>query len=132
MAKLVTVVRTYIRDGYRNNTIEIDIPDEAAELIKKHWAENGGVYFNTTAKFLASNQAGICLLYKGGEEIAGIQSMSQEDTRQEEIFEYTLKMRKKTMSNLSKQQAVELVQQIFEAGFQHGVNSIFEGGPEDE
>ena len=55
------------------------------------------------------------------------------------------------MSNLSKQQAtnaleriksalradnqekaVELVQQIFEAGLQHGVNSIFEGGPEDE
>lgn len=60
------------------------------------------------------------------------------------------------MSNLSKQQAtnalerikaalradnqdkaVELVQQIFEAGFQRGIiyifsNSIFEGGPEDE
>lgn len=55
------------------------------------------------------------------------------------------------MSNLSKQQAtnaleriksalradnqdkaVELVQRIFEAGFQHGINSIFEGGPEDE
>ena len=55
------------------------------------------------------------------------------------------------MSNLSKQQAtnalerikfalradnqdkaVELVQQIFEAGFQYGVNSIFEGGPENE
>lgn len=60
-------------------------------------------------------------------------------------------MRRKTMSNLSKQQAtnalewikfalragnqdkaVERVQQIFEAGFQRGVNSIFEGGPEDE
>lgn len=60
-------------------------------------------------------------------------------------------MRRKTMSNLSKQQAtnaleriksalradnqdkaVELVQQIFEAGFQHGINSIFEGGPENE
>ena len=59
--------------------------------------------------------------------------------------------RKKMMSNLSKQQAtnalerikaalragnqdkaVELVQQIFKAGFQHGVNSIFEGGPKDE
>ena len=55
------------------------------------------------------------------------------------------------MSNLSKQQAtnalewikfalragnqdkaVARVQQIFEAGFQRGVNSIFEGGPEDE
>ena len=56
-------------------------------------------------------------------------------------------MRRKTMSNLSKQQAtnaleqikaalragnqdkaVELVQQIFGAGFQHGINLIFEGG----
>lgn len=55
------------------------------------------------------------------------------------------------MSNLSKQQAtnaleriksalkadnqdkaVELVQQIFEAGFQHGVNSIFDGSPEED
>ena len=55
------------------------------------------------------------------------------------------------MSNLSKQQAtnaleriksalragnqdkaVELVQQIFEAGFQHGVNSIFESTPNEE
>lgn len=55
------------------------------------------------------------------------------------------------MSNLSKQQAtnaleriksalradnqdkaVEIVQQIFEAGFQHGVNSIFEDSPEED
>jgi hypothetical protein len=44
MAKLVTVVRTYFKSGnYRNNTIEIDIPDEAAELIKEHWTENSGV-----------------------------------------------------------------------------------------
>lgn len=87
MAKLVTVVRTYFKSGnYRNNTIEIDIPDEAAKLIKEHWTENGGVHFNTTAKFLASNQAGICLLYKDGEEIAGIQGMSQEDTQREEVF----------------------------------------------
>lgn len=62
-----------------------------------------------------------------------------------------LKMRRKTMSKLDKQQAknalgrikaalradnenqaITLVQQIFEAGFQHGVNSIFDGSPEDE
>lgn len=28
--------------------------------------------------------------------------------------------------------AVELVQQIFAAGFQHGVDSFFKGGPDDE
>ena len=92
MAKLVTVVRAYFKSGnYRNNTIEIDIPDEAAKLIKEHWEENGGVLFNTTAKFLASNQAGICLLYKGGEEIAGIRGMSKKDTQREEVFEQHFK-----------------------------------------
>lgn len=93
MAKLVTVVRTYFKgDNYRNNTIEIDIPDEAAKLIKEHWTENGGVFFNTTAKFLASNQAALCLLYnKGGEEIAGIQGMSKSDTQREEVFEQHFK-----------------------------------------
>ena len=46
MAKLVTVVRTYFQSGnYRNNTIEIEIPDEAAELIKEYW-EYWGVCFN--------------------------------------------------------------------------------------
>ena len=92
MAKLVTTVRTYFESGnYRNNVIEIYIPDEAAELIKEHWAENGGVYFNTTAKFLASNQAGICRIYKGGKAIAGIRGMSQEDTHREEVFEQHFK-----------------------------------------
>ena len=98
MVELVTVVRTYFKSdnnrngNYRNNTIVIDIPDEAAELIKEHWEENGGVYFNTTAKFLASNQAGMCLLYnKRGEEIAAIQKMSQSDTQREEVFEQHFK-----------------------------------------
>lgn len=91
MAKLVTVVRTYFEGGYRNNTIEIDIPDEAAELIKEHWAKNDGVYFNTTAKFLSSNQAGICRIYKGGKAIAGIFGMHQEETHEEEVFKQSFK-----------------------------------------
>lgn len=90
MAKLVTVVRTYFEGGYRNNTIEIDIPDEAAELIKEYWDERG-VYNCVTAKFLSSNQAGICRIYKGGEAIAGIQGMSQEDTHREEVFKQSFK-----------------------------------------
>lgn len=92
MAKLVTTVRTYFESGnYRNNVIEIYIPNEAAELIKEHWAKNGGVYFNTKAKFLASNQVGICLLYKDKEEIAGIQGMPQKYTRREEVFKQHIK-----------------------------------------
>ena len=89
MATLTTVVRTYFQSGnyrsYRNNTIIVEIPDEAADIIKKSWDERG-VYNCVTAKFLSSNQAGICLLHKGGEEIAGIQDMSQEDAQQEEVF----------------------------------------------
>lgn len=87
MAKLATVVRTYFEGGtYRNNTIIVEIPDEAADIIKKSWDERGA-YNCVTAKFLASNQAGICLLHKdGGENIGVIQGMSQEDTRYEEVF----------------------------------------------
>ena len=91
MAKLVTVVRTYFQSGtYRNNTIIVEIPDEAAELIKKSWDERG-ISNCVKAKFLASNQAGICRIYKGGEEIAGIQGMPQEKTQEEEVFEQHFK-----------------------------------------
>lgn len=91
MAKLVTVVRTYFEGGtYRNNTIIVEIPDEAAELIKKSWDEHG-VYNCVTAKFLSSNQAGICLLHKDGEETAGIRGMSQEGTHYEEVFKQHFK-----------------------------------------
>lgn len=85
MAKLVTVVRTYFEDGYRNNVVIMGIPDEAAELIKKSWDERG-ISNCVKAKFLASNQAGTCLIYKGGEEIAGIQGMPQEKTQEEEVL----------------------------------------------
>ena len=86
MATLTTVVRTYFEGGaYRNNTIIVEIPDEAAELIKKSWDERG-VYNCITAKFLSSNQVGICLLHKDGEDIGVIQGMSQEDTQYGEVF----------------------------------------------
>lgn len=86
MATLTTVVRTYFEGGtYRNNTIIVEIPDEAADIIKKSWDERG-VYNCVTAKFLSSNQAGICLLHKDGEDIGVIQGMSQEDTQRGEVF----------------------------------------------
>ena len=38
MAKLVTAVQTYFSDGtYRNNQVEMQIPNEAAEITKKYW-----------------------------------------------------------------------------------------------
>lgn len=93
MAKLVTVVRTYFQSGnYRNSTIEIDIPDEAAELIKKSWDERG-VYNCVTAKFLSSNQAGICFMRdnENYKDLAGLYGMPQEKTQEEEVFEHRFK-----------------------------------------
>lgn len=92
MAKLVTTVRTYFKNGtYRNNTIEINIPDEAAKLIKKEWCDELGVGNYTTAKFLASNQMGLCFLEMPGEPQLGIQNMPREDTQREEVFEQHFK-----------------------------------------
>lgn len=85
MAKLVTVICTYFEDGYRNSAVIMGIPDEAAELILKYWQKRG-ISNCVKAKFLAINQAGICLMYKGGKEIAGIQGMPQEKTQEEEVF----------------------------------------------
>lgn len=86
MAKLVTAVRTYFKDGtYRDNVIIVEIPNKAADIIKKSWDERG-VYNCVTAKFLSSNQAGICLLRKDEEHISIIRGVSQEDTHREEVF----------------------------------------------
>ena len=57
MAKLVTAVQTHFSDGtYRNNRVEMQIPNEAAEIIKKYWLEKQ-IHKCTKAKYLALNQA---------------------------------------------------------------------------
>lgn len=43
-----------------------------------------------------------------------------------------LKRIKAALRANNENQAITLVQQIFEAGFQHGVNSIFDGSPEED
>ena len=56
-------IRTFFEDGtYRNNTVMVEIPREAADLIYKHWAEKGS-YNCINARFLASNQVAGCLLF---------------------------------------------------------------------
>ena len=45
---------------------------------------------------------------------------------------YALERIKSALRAGNQDKAVTYVQQIYEAGFQHGINSIFEGGPEDE
>lgn len=42
-AKLITTIRTFFEDGtYRNNSVELTIPEEAARLIVEAWELKGG------------------------------------------------------------------------------------------
>lgn len=93
MAKtLATLVRTYFEGGFRNNTVLMEIPDEAAELILKYWQERG-ISNCVKAKFLASNQAGICFMRdnENYKDLAGLYGMPQEKTREEEVFKQSFK-----------------------------------------
>ena len=91
MAKLVTVVQTYFRDGkYRNNRVEMQIPDEAAEIIRKYWNEVG-VSKAVQAQYLASNQAATAELSRGEQCLGGITNMWAADTVEDEIFEHGFK-----------------------------------------
>ena len=88
MAKLVTVVQTYFDDGrYRNNRVEIEIPDEASELIRKFWNEKG-VHKCVKAKFLASNQIATAELSKDETILGGINGMYAEETDETEVFRH--------------------------------------------
>lgn len=88
MAKLVTVVQTFFSDGkYRNNRVEIQIPDEAAEMIKKFWAEKQ-VHKCTEAKYLASNQSANVSLYKDETLLGGISGMYTSETEEDEIYDH--------------------------------------------
>jgi hypothetical protein len=91
MAKLVTVVQTYFSDGtYRNNRVEIQIPDEAGELIRKFWNEKG-VHNCVKAKFLASNQSATAELFQDETILGGINGMYTEETDENEVFEHSFK-----------------------------------------
>ena len=92
MAKLVTVVQTYFRDGnYRNNRVEMQIPDEAAEIIRKYWQEKQ-IHNCTEAKYLASNQAATVDLYDNEEKLlCGMHNIAAIEQVEEETFEHSFK-----------------------------------------
>lgn len=94
MAKtLATLVRTYFEGGtFRNNTVLMEIPDEAAELILKYWQERG-ISNCVKAKFLASNQTGNCFMRdnENYKDLARLFEMPQEKTQEEEVFEQHFK-----------------------------------------
>lgn len=91
MAKLVTVVQTYFKNGtYRNNRVEMQIPDEAAEIIRKYWNEVG-VSKAVQAQYLASNQAATAELSQGEQCLGDITNMWVADMVEDEVFEQHFK-----------------------------------------
>lgn len=89
MAVIQTTVRTFFEDGrYRNNTVSIEIPDEAAEIIRKAWCENG-VGKSVNALWLSKNQNADALLFMNSEDdeaTAGIYGMCAKYTVDNEII----------------------------------------------
>lgn len=90
MAKLVTVVQTYFSDGtYRNNRVEMQIPNEAAEIIKKYWLEKQ-IHKCTNAKYLALNQAATVDLFDDEENLLyGMRNITAIMQNLEETFEHS-------------------------------------------
>ena len=90
MVFLQTTVSTYFKDGtYRNNTVRIEIPNEAAKLIQKFWKEKRGLNC-IKAKYLAKNQFADCLLRDdyNNKDLYGIFGMRRVETQENEIFEH--------------------------------------------
>lgn len=90
MAKLVTVVRTYFIDGtYRNNRVEMQIPNEAAEIIKKYWLEKQ-IHKCTKAKYLALNQSANIGLFDDEENLlCGMHDIAAIKKDLKETFEHS-------------------------------------------
>lgn len=90
MAKLVTVVQTYFSDGmYRNNRVEMQIPNEAAEIIKKYWLEKQ-IHKCTKAKYLALNQSATVGLFDDEEsQLCGMHNITAIKQDLEETFEHS-------------------------------------------
>ena len=90
MAKLVTIVQTYFKDGtYRSNRVEMQIPDEAAKIISKYWQKKQ-IYNCTEAKYLASNQtATIDLSTDEDKLLYGMCDILATEQVEEEVFEHS-------------------------------------------
>ena len=92
MAKLVTVVQTYFGDGtYRNNRVEMQIPNEAAEIIKKYWQEKQ-IHNCTEAKYLALNQAATVDLSDDEDNLlCAMHNIATKEQIENEVFEQHFK-----------------------------------------
>lgn len=81
-AKLTTTIRTFFEDGtYRNNSVELTLPEPIARLIFSAWQMNevAPVHESARALYLAKNQTADVKLEIEGQRAVGIRGMSSEE-----------------------------------------------------
>lgn len=79
-AKLTIVIRTYMVDRYRNNVVKLDIPREAAEIIKKHYQSSPTVVRDSVkASHLGANQSASMTLKIDGEQVCGYENICDDN-----------------------------------------------------
>lgn len=88
-AKIKVTVQTYFEDHtYRNNTVELTIPVEAAKIISDAWAgEEMPQREAIKAMYLAKNQLAHAVLTIDGRDMGGMRYMDSQE-KQEDTFTY--------------------------------------------
>ena len=88
-AKIKVTVQTFFDDHtYRNNTVELKIPVEAAKIISDAWTDwknELAQHKAIRAKYLAKNQFATAILTIDGEDHGGISNMGSDDV-QDDVF----------------------------------------------
>lgn len=90
MATIQVTISTYFDNHtYRNNTVKMEIPDQAAEIIKKAWtnpkhsmSQSKGI----TAHWLAKNQGADAVLKVNGKTVAGFANMTSINTQEDTFY----------------------------------------------
>ena len=87
-AVIKVTVKTFFQDGeYRNNVVELEIPQKAADIIREAWTANEMPQGQScNAKYLATNQNASVALEVGEEVVAGINGMCQQETQDDAFY----------------------------------------------
>lgn len=75
---------------YVHQHVFMNIPEEAARIIKEAWTKEGefAQSKNITSKFLCENQTADALLYEDDEPVAGMLGMCCEEYNEDMIVEF--------------------------------------------
>lgn len=80
--------QNFLQDGeYRNNVVELEIPQKAADIIREAWTCNEMPQGQScNAKYLATNQNASVALEVDEEVVAGINGMCQQETQEDAFY----------------------------------------------